>query len=701
MTTLVDGLVADLPARARSAIVGRAEGVPLYAVETVRSLIDRDAVVAQDGRYVFVDHDHAKVDLDQLSAPTSLQTLIAARLDALTPAERRTVQDASVLGVSFRQPGLLHLADVSGYELDGALAGLVRKGVIETQNDPRSPELGQYRFLQALVREVAYSTLARKDRRTRHLAAAAHLESEGEDASGSLSGIIAQHLLDALDATGATDPERPVVAARARALLRAAAERAESLGSSLEALRAVRTSLALEPAPGPAEGTALHERGARLAYLAGEHSLCEQLSTVAIAGYEDAGDPVAVARVLGNQSRSVMSLGRMSESGELARRGLALLQDTDMEPALRLQLLRSLTGSMRFGQDVAQARDLTFELARLAEELADPEHLVAALNTLAIMLVDAGSPTAYVALMERSVSLAREGRLYSQLARALGNLAAEFYPNDLSRAAELATESVEVAQRVGESYSTETNLINAAFIWWLRGEWDRLLTELGDWLEGQAVTSSEATLHVARLRVLAARGEALDIRVELPDSEDPWEQHGKMLALALVQAGHGDVTAAAAAAAASAHATYASGEMLEDFEVGWAPVVELQLRAGALDEAEAVLALAAPLLGGRGRTLTRIEHTRLRGTIAAARDQDPEVDLRAAEGLCVAYGAPYLLARIRLELGRWLAGQGRRNEATPLLASARETFVQLRARPSEEEVDAVTAGVTAVAPVGV
>ena len=78
MARLVDGLVAELPSRARSAIVARAEGVPLYAVETVRSLIDRDAVIARDGRYLFVDHDHVKVDLDQLSAPTSLQTLIAA-----------------------------------------------------------------------------------------------------------------------------------------------------------------------------------------------------------------------------------------------------------------------------------------------------------------------------------------------------------------------------------------------------------------------------------------------------------------------------------------------------------------------------------------------------------------------------------------------------------------------------------------------
>ena len=86
MRVLVDGLVGDLPLRARTALVARSEGVPLYAVETVRSLIDQDAVVARDGRYVFVDHEHTLVDLDRIAAPTSLQTLIAARLDTLQAA---------------------------------------------------------------------------------------------------------------------------------------------------------------------------------------------------------------------------------------------------------------------------------------------------------------------------------------------------------------------------------------------------------------------------------------------------------------------------------------------------------------------------------------------------------------------------------------------------------------------------------------
>ncbi len=62
----------------------RAEGIPLFAVETVRSLIDRDLVVPRGGQYVLADPD--ALDLDAVGAPASLQALIAARLDTLTGA---------------------------------------------------------------------------------------------------------------------------------------------------------------------------------------------------------------------------------------------------------------------------------------------------------------------------------------------------------------------------------------------------------------------------------------------------------------------------------------------------------------------------------------------------------------------------------------------------------------------------------------
>ena len=688
METLVDALVDDLPEKARTAIVGRAEGVPLYAVETVRSLVDREAVLAEEGRYVFVDHDYTRVDLDQLAAPTSLQMLIAARLDALTAIERRTVQDASVLGLSFRQPGLMALSDVSSYDLDAALAALVRKGVLETEDDPRSPERGQYRFLQALVREVAYSTLGRKDRCARHLAAADHLESMDDDSATTLAGIVAQHLLDALEASGPNDPVRAATVARARASLTAAAERADALGSSEEAFASVLSAMALDP--DPQELVALQEVGARFARRAGDLVRSHELGALAHAAYDAARDHTGAARVLGEQAAALTALGRLSEAEKLAKAGLDLLDaDPQADPRLRIHLLRQLTQAMRFADDFAELHARQLEMVSLAEQVQDTELLVFALNGLAIMLIDVGCPTAYLALVERCIVLARADRLLAPLGRSLTNLIAEIYPQDLTRSAELASEALTVTRKAGDSLVTETALINASFVWWYAGDWDRLCQEVGEWVDGRPFTASSGALLLSEGLVRLARGESPPGSDDVPDSEDSWERLSKTLALGLRDAQAGDVVGAATAVAAAVHALYARGDFSDDFEVMWAPAVELHLEAGALDEAERMLALATPLLGGRSRALTRCEYPRLRGMITAARGGDPEADFRDAETAHESYGAVFLLARTRLELGRWLKGQGRFDEATPLLQQARTTFVRLGAAPSIADVDAL------------
>src|SRR5213076_1254224 len=91
-------------------------------------------------------------------------------------------------------------------EVEALLTSLVRKEVLSLQADPRSPEHGQYGFLQDLVRRVAYETLSRHDRKSRHLAAADQLSASfGEE---EIAEVVASHLLAAYEAVpGADDAE--------------------------------------------------------------------------------------------------------------------------------------------------------------------------------------------------------------------------------------------------------------------------------------------------------------------------------------------------------------------------------------------------------------------------------------------------------------------------------------------------------------
>ncbi|MGZ4242394.1 MAG: ATP-binding protein, partial [Actinomycetota bacterium] len=176
MVDLMNGFVPGLPETARDRILARAEGVPMYAVETVRMLLDRGLLVQEGSVY------RLSGPIDALEVPETLHALIAARLDGLTGEERRLVQDASVLGKTFMRASLAAVEGTAEAELDPLLAGLVRKEVLTLQADVRSPERGQYGFVQDLVRQVAYDTLSKKDRKARHLAAAQDLETRwGEE----------------------------------------------------------------------------------------------------------------------------------------------------------------------------------------------------------------------------------------------------------------------------------------------------------------------------------------------------------------------------------------------------------------------------------------------------------------------------------------------------------------------------------------
>ena len=134
MAEMVRGTVPGISDEATSAIVERAEGVPLYAVETIRMLIDRgDLLDAGDGRYEMPRR------LEHLAIPDTLHALIAARLDSLGEADRRLIQTAAVVGQSFTADALAAVAGESADALRERLAAVVGRQVLRVDVDPRSP----------------------------------------------------------------------------------------------------------------------------------------------------------------------------------------------------------------------------------------------------------------------------------------------------------------------------------------------------------------------------------------------------------------------------------------------------------------------------------------------------------------------------------------------------------------------------------
>ena len=255
MAVLLTGPVPGLSEELRARILDRAEGVPFYAVETVRMLLDRGVLVREGNAYRLTG------EIETLEVPETLHALLAARLDGLSAEERRIVQQAAVLGRSFTLRGISEVSGLSEQELESLLATLTRKEIVSLKSDPLSPERGQYAFLQDLVKKVAYDTLSRRERKTLHLAAAAHLFSLGDEEE--IVEVLAAHYLDAYRAAP-DDADAESLRETARQMLVRAAERAASLAADEEAQHAYER--AIELSNDPLVQAELHERAGLMAH---------------------------------------------------------------------------------------------------------------------------------------------------------------------------------------------------------------------------------------------------------------------------------------------------------------------------------------------------------------------------------------------------------------------------------------------------
>ena len=119
----------------------------------------------------------------------------------------------------------------------------MRREVLSVTADPLSPERGSYRFIQQMLRQVAYDTLSRHDRKARHLKAAAYLRAAFPGDGEEVADVIARHYLDALAAVP-DDPDAAEIRAQAVAARISAATACPRIspasGSSGTAARASR-----------------------------------------------------------------------------------------------------------------------------------------------------------------------------------------------------------------------------------------------------------------------------------------------------------------------------------------------------------------------------------------------------------------------------------------------------------------------------
>ena len=177
-----------LPTPVVEAILGAADGVPLFVEELTRALIESGRLRDMGDHY-----ELAGTSLD-LSVPATLHDLLVARLDSL-PAGKEAAQVASALGRSFSVKLLREVAPSLGRQLSSDLEQLLEAGVLETAGD--AGDATTYSFRHALVREAAYHSQLKARRREVHQRTAEILEQTYPDVAQQEPELLAHHHAEA------------------------------------------------------------------------------------------------------------------------------------------------------------------------------------------------------------------------------------------------------------------------------------------------------------------------------------------------------------------------------------------------------------------------------------------------------------------------------------------------------------------------
>jgi class 3 adenylate cyclase/tetratricopeptide (TPR) repeat protein len=400
---------SGLSAETRGVLLAQAAGNPLYAEQYTRLFLELGRV------------DEAQ--------PATLQGLIAARLDALSPADKKLLQAAAVIGKVFWTGSLTAVGPLDRWSVEERLRALERKELVAHSQTSSIADDSQWTFGHILIRDVAYGQIPRADRAEKHRITAEWIESLGRPDDH--AETIAHHYVSALE-LDATVP----LADRARFALRRAGDRAFALNAFAAAARLYEQALELWPADdserpwlelhlgralyrGTGSGTAAFVAArdgllaagesaaaaeaeiilAELASYAGEHDRASNHLDRALDLIEPEPASWTKAFVLSHAARLNLLRARLEAAIALGRQALQIADSLDLDE-IRVHSLNTI-GTARVEQSEPAGLEDVEESLRLAQRINSPESARGYLN-LSVLTAMSGD-------LSRSVAVHSEG----------------------------------------------------------------------------------------------------------------------------------------------------------------------------------------------------------------------------------------------------------------------------------------------------
>jgi class 3 adenylate cyclase/tetratricopeptide (TPR) repeat protein len=587
------------------------------APHVIRSLVARG-----DGNPLFLHElTAAAADADGEELPSTLEELLAARIDDLAPAARQLLRSASVLGSRFDEALAAELLD----EVPTAAQWAALDHFLASHTD------GSRRFRTRLARDAAYEGLPFRRRVELHARAATAIEkrtAEDDDESEALSlhCLAAQRFADAFTyACRAGRQARSLYAnadaamffARARAAARRAPELpADMVAAALEELADVHARLAELPAAVDAY------RDARSRALIGPSIMRARTALGVALASARAGKTARAARWLALASRDLPpTAGESVDPDVVSLHGRITLERA---------VLRSWQGRHR------EAAALAEEALAYADKHGNTEGVGRALQFLDYNdLVtgragDVARAQRALAIFEQRGDLGREAAMWNQFG------VHAYYAGDWNTAVERYAKAAELHTRIGDDWNATTNSANIA----------EILVDQGRLTEAEPLAADA-------LRVWRVSGTPWDVGFA-----------AVLLARLLGRSGRPDEAVALLEEAAAGYAGSNDRMGAVDADIQAVEVLVLAGRTAAaavrLDTVESALRqlLAGTSAGPLHQARQAPELLRLRGYVAGQQGGDAAAaeHLRAGLEIARGQGAPLPVARV-LDALAWLAPQ--------------------------------------------
>jgi class 3 adenylate cyclase/tetratricopeptide (TPR) repeat protein len=471
----------------RTTVLERAAGNPLFAIEFARMLMEGGGE----------------------AAPSSVQGVIAARLDAVPAEKRGFALDASVLGEEVWPDALAALSSRSFEDVTAGLSDLARRGLLE----PRAssfPGHDAYGFSHALIREVAYGRLPRAARARRHLMAGQWLETASGDRVEEWAESLARHYASAAELAAASS-EAAVLAEAAEPAVRwllAAGDRAGRL-DPVAAFATFERALALVPDGSRERWQTLMQlghAGRRSGLLDAQEVLARYEQALAIARSLD--DGVAIGHSLTRLGPQLAVTGDVEGARATLAQAVETLERLSPSQALARAYAYRAEEELFAGNTTEASSFADRALALLKDDL--DEIAIMSLHIRGDCRCSMGDIESGIADLEDALRRSEEAGRVGDIVTSR-NYLGEWKWATQGAAAGLAEfeAALELAERRNVQSHATYSKASALSALSEMGEWDRVLEWSADLLalpEGRLDPAIAVVAHVNRAHILIARG---------------------------------------------------------------------------------------------------------------------------------------------------------------------------------------------------